>query len=502
MKKSINWALIFITFTLWLITISSTSIHNLQSDPVSYVKLLPFTYWLGLLLLLTQFIYILLAKDKDHLIEFIFIIMFSLYFAGIQPFIYDNPKFMDINRMYRQSMLFKYDISLIGTGYPYDFPIIMLLGNLLSQILNSSLFDIIKYFPIFISTMSTTVLYSLGKNLSSKFGFIAPILFIISGNLWFSTYYTYTPFSISFLLFLILLLVIIKDFNNKFQRKILGIVLLIVIVSSSPTLSLLAIFIFCFVIINDKFSKDRFSISSMFLILFVIIFFTYVMVISNFIFGEILDVIVTLLKAENSGTISIIPSTPMMSYFLLIILNYLKILMLIVFGIYLTLINRNSFIGKLCIATIALFFPLSIYFGSNSYMIDRPFFLFLIPFSLLIVIFIDQYSIKNKIGIIITIVILLSTSFQLLSGIGDPYSIITTSELYAENFIYKYQESEIIGNKYYPKDFRYSPSVWDQQGYNYYLFRGETYPIMNVKYKMNKIYDVKTLNIYKNYTEN
>ena len=87
---------LFITFVLWMITVSNITITEINS-PFYVVSILPLYYWIGISIIISIFILRHMYNLSFPLyLDYLFIVLFCLYMYGTFSIIIENPRFMDV----------------------------------------------------------------------------------------------------------------------------------------------------------------------------------------------------------------------------------------------------------------------------------------------------------------------------------------------------------------------------------------------------------------------
>lgn len=237
-KITVLYACFMASLILWLLSINQIPVYDYTPDPFWYVKNLPISYWMGLILTLFIAFWCMNTKDGGkRKFELPLILLFTLYLFGTLCFATSNPYFLDI---YSHTAEVKVVGELGNISTPVATPHLDTPGSyiffaIFSSIVGHDFFDayVVRYYPIFVITILSIIVYITARHFSiSGKALIAPITFISFA--WFLEFHISRQ-SFSLILFSILFLSISAFFKSrKIQWSLIFIITIASLVICHP----------------------------------------------------------------------------------------------------------------------------------------------------------------------------------------------------------------------------------------------------------------------------
>ncbi|OPY32604.1 MAG: hypothetical protein A4E32_01186 [Methanomassiliicoccales archaeon PtaU1.Bin124] len=499
--------LMLIQISLFLWIISSVSIHTFSPDSFYYVTQMPIIFWVGLAIwAITLSFKIkwtnLFSKNISHIIDLCLLLLIILFLFGLPCFIYDNYRFSDSLKVINDvnNLISSGQFILSGElNYLSSAPGFHLFSANISIITDTSVFDIAKYYPIFIFVLICIVLYSIAIFFSAKYAIFAPIMFL--GLSWTQEYH-FAPQSFAIILYSFFIYVIIKNWNedsSSYKYILIMLIMIFSITISHLGTPLFVILNILFIIILFSISKKRShnltlkSVPSFnLLILNICVWVSWLIYISDGIMSLFINLVTNSINNLLLGEVSLsnsIASNPTYDFVVVsdirIVIGIIQILlgfaMLFFFrkNIKLATILGGIFLGSFSFAILSPSLG-GLYFG-------RSFIFSSIIVSIMFIAAIKYFprpSTKIFFNMIICFIIITLFLIPVTHYAGDGLEFISDSQLqekmYAECLnisLYHPTTYEIYNNIYDNKYYSYSTAF-----YNYYYQRMSAGDIYNKYY--------------------
>jgi len=223
--------LVIVALFFWLHTIANTKIIQFPADPFYYIKMLSFTYWAGISVIIIAFLIMVYypVNRAKSLVEISFIFVVALYIFGIPCFIYDNPRFLDV---FGVAELVKYLNNaghLIGNvDYIATYPVVVTFLSIISQINEMNPLDLGRYYPLFTSFLLLFFIYTFARKATLKYAVIAPAAYATLG--WSQSYHM-SPANYGLLLTVVLLVLWMSliNSNTTYGKVVIKVLVIIVL---------------------------------------------------------------------------------------------------------------------------------------------------------------------------------------------------------------------------------------------------------------------------------
>lgn len=509
--KKIIYILYVNIFLLWMLNIHLVHITRYLPDSLYYIKNLSVYYWLGVILIMIVFILIIYAEKKStiktgELIYFLLIIFTVLYLHGTTPFIYTNPRTLDV-------FGYIYKIDLVGNAlfitdpmYFNQFEGSTLMFSTIFQCskINSLLFA--KYYPIYLMTIISLFIYVIAKKTCNKYYIVAPFVGLSLG--WIQEYHL-SPQSHALILASVLFYLFIlylKQNPNDWPAVFLNsndwpVILLIIVTWSAlcishaltPILIIVSLIFTCGLnkllekidnsknelntIISPKNAK-LYKFLGPFIIIYIISFLRSSVAIEG-VFSVITSIQSNWIMGNTLKLVDRSVSNPSLSYLFGYNLRMTIVLFTIISGFICLFIvysmKRNIYYDIYLGGTYLgyLIFGMSlIIMGYNTYAFDRCYMLLLIPYSVMCSMLLDINTYNKryikKIALYSKIFIILFTLSSIIllpitQNASDPYNFVSESESAGKNFCFKFNGNILDDpllcdpiNQVYPTSTEYS----------------------------------------------
>ena len=283
----ITFSLLLASFGFWLYSIS-TSEFVFSTDIFSYFTLLPWTYMVSLLLLITALGTFLLNRQnvkRQVLFDCLIIFIFVLVLFGTPCFVEQTPRMFDAYGHTSSALIVQSTgnagLSLTAqnipaSAYEVNYPgFFTLIASLLTA---TGLPWIVleQYYPIFLMALISFLIYIIARKFSPGFSVLAPVLYL--GFAWFEEFHL-SPESFSLVLYLVVWLIFIHflERKNVIQDRAFLIPLLLIFFSitishaGAPIFILINVaFFLAFGLLSTRF-RNLFSKKSMFILFLVML---------------------------------------------------------------------------------------------------------------------------------------------------------------------------------------------------------------------------------------
>ncbi|MEM3092491.1 MAG: hypothetical protein QXI92_02200 [Candidatus Nitrosocaldus sp.] len=248
----------FISSILLILSLVSISIYQYpEPDAFYYFKSLPLIYWIGFSLAILN-ISLLLHKNNNRITHIFAIILFCMYLHGIPNLAYETPRYMDV---YAHGSNLPF---LIKTGhiresdsYAFEYPSLFILAAILFNVMDSISpynfltypYNFFRFFPILTLLFIAILIYILASRMIHKHNLAVIASFAFLSTSWASLGH-FAPYTLSFILYIILLIVLIyKGIRWKKSWIILSLLLLVIINITNPTNAFMLLLTLLFIIL-------------------------------------------------------------------------------------------------------------------------------------------------------------------------------------------------------------------------------------------------------------
>lgn len=515
------------TFLFWLLTIISINIHLSPADPFYYLKSLPIFYWVGLFLIIISISILFLnpTMRKCYVHNYVLILLIGLYLFGIAPFAYPNPTHMDIyGYLDNVNQLIDHGFIKVSGSYIEAYPLATIFYADFIKIIGINPMTFSRLYPIISIFIAATLIYATSYISIGQWSFLPPIIYL--SNSWIPIHYM-VPQSFGFLITLLMILIFVSMYlrvahaKKPFAHKALFIFVLFALVLShpvTPMINMLAfsvMFLFFVYVLRSNTKNPMHNVYSHsllnILILFFIIYFSYLLFKSNF----ILDAAITLIKQsilslQEQKTLLVdvdwTSTSPMLEYTIATKLRMMNLFIMFILGTFMTslILFRWRCEKIICAIFTGLFCGYGVIIVLNiltrqTTFIDRGFIFVLIPFCILMALALNFIECANTAGayksFLFLIVIFNLIIFPVLGGSSFQYQYYSESEMAGKQFIESHEELErMIKFQFHGSKFVYN-NFW----YNYISIhhqKGEEYRAQFNTIGLFKTYDSGSSKIY------
>lgn len=280
MHSSILLAVLISSIILLILSLSTISIYQYPTaNAFHYFQSLTLIYWIGFTLAISNVIVLSLQKNMRRNMQVLAIILFGIYIHGVPNLVYETPRYMDVyahgsHLAFITKTGYIKDIENTGAEgegfYAYEYPLLFVLTAMLFNLIDPLSphrllvypYNFFRLFPIFSLLLIAILIYILMLRITRHYGtqysnlaLIAPFIFL-SIN-WASLGH-FAPHTLSFILYIILIIILIdKDIRHKKEGIIIGLLLIIVINMTNPTNAAMLVLTFFSIILVSSFSKSR-----------------------------------------------------------------------------------------------------------------------------------------------------------------------------------------------------------------------------------------------------
>lgn len=539
----IIWILLINSITFFLFTIGETQILDFYPDTLYYLKHLPFYYWIGMGFNCAIFISLIRKKlfycKINYLSVFLFIIILILYLHSLTPFIYNNPRIIDIYGYCSYAIE-----TVLTTGYSkgsiwqwqheylVEFPGSTIFFSMIIIILEISPLIFAKYYVFVSMFILSLLIFALSKKITGEYALFTPIAYL---SVAFVSEYNFAPQSHAFLMMVTFLLILISFLNKRNKALFIGksmiILLWIMIVvahPSTPIINMYSFLIVCAICIgisrilpsNAYFnlSEDELMhIKNVFmnlLYLFIVIYFGYIVYRSRFVFSGLVSLTQKIFNDLMIGNMYSITAplavNPSESYTLFYNVRWGEIISIVFLGLLSifvlvidskdkdeisTFVVNSLFLGYI---SLPIFLVIS---GETAYGPERALIFGLIPFSIMFSMILKTELEGTKYRIFKGLLIMFIITSMLILPISkygsDSYNFVSDSEFAGMNFVSNHPS---IGIEI--RDFCTPLSSYLFTNYWYNLFElqqieGEIYRDSNLR--NHKLYDSGQCHLFKRY---
>lgn len=424
-------------------------------------------------------------KIKSEILDIFFISIAILYVFGTSCFIYNNVRIIDVYGCIDEINYMNFKGFLdYGKYYSHDFPLSSIYFISVIKILGITSTLLAKNYPIYMLFVSLFLIYSISKQISYNYAFIAPFAYVSCA---FVQEFNLAPQSFAFPIVLtqfLILLPLFRDRNHIVSKKTLFIFLYVVLIMSHPSTPIFNLYCFIFVSIIfielkniSPFINNHCYLStsdcveftktfSNYFFLFGIIYIGYICYVSKFMLNNFIVMFQIIINNVLMGSTFVISPTgtvhPSSSYLVVYALRWFEIIAVLVFSalcIYVLFIKWKDQISTLLVSALFLGYTslslVLVIFG-YVYGTDRGFLFGLVFSSILFsMLFCTELKQKKYMYLKASVLFFILLSFissPLLIYASDPYNFVSDSENAGIHFISKYPQTNIGENNYlYPK---------------------------------------------------
>ncbi|MDH5771152.1 MAG: hypothetical protein OEZ25_07695 [Candidatus Bathyarchaeota archaeon] len=225
-KNSFNkslycYLLMAIAFALWFLSVNEVKIYRFTPDVFHYMRVLPLSYWIGLLFVLGVFsVRIIYGNNLKSTTSFdlVLILIVVLFLFGTPSFIEDTPRFLDTYGHAGSTFLVKLsgktgpslvEIGVPAYSYPLNYPGFFTLLATLLTVTELPWMAVLKYYPLALMAIISLFIYAIARTFNSRFSLIAPVFFLSMA--WFQAFHV-SPESFGLILYLAIWLCMTKLF--------------------------------------------------------------------------------------------------------------------------------------------------------------------------------------------------------------------------------------------------------------------------------------------------
>ncbi len=239
-KLEINyivWMLSVASIVLFILTIDSFAITDLEPYGFYYFRALPATYWAGLAISIASVI-ISVAFDsrKRNDARIIPILLVGLFLYGTPVISYEVPRFTDVFAHGAESLPVISDGHIDQADrYAREYPSTFILLGVTAIVQGLPPLALIRYAELFTILLFMALVYCIGRHYNSRFAALAPLSFM--GAFWVDQGH-YSPQGLALVFYLVFFLSMIKAVTGKESRRgwlAIGLLALFATNITSPT---------------------------------------------------------------------------------------------------------------------------------------------------------------------------------------------------------------------------------------------------------------------------
>lgn len=239
----IIWILSVASVILFILTVDSISITELEPYGLYYFRTLPGFYWAGIGTTITAII-ISVVYDQRRKNDFriIPVLLLGLFLYGTPVFTYEVPRFVDIFSHGAESL------PVITTGeidqndrYAREYPSTFILLAASSVVQGVDPLTLIRFTELFTALAAITLVYCIARVSNSRYAILAPVAFM--GVFWVDQGH-FSPQGLALIFYLVFFLSLIKAISTTGSRRgwlAAAMVMTFAINFTSPTNSLFLI---------------------------------------------------------------------------------------------------------------------------------------------------------------------------------------------------------------------------------------------------------------------
>ena len=234
------WILSVASIILFILTVDSLAITELEPYGFYYFRSLPALYWAGIGATVTA-ILISLHYDKRRIndVRIIPLLLLGLFLYGTPVFTYEVPRFTDIFAHGAEALpVISGGHIDPGDRYASEYPSTFLLLGMSAVLQDVDPLTLIRFTELFTLLAVITLVYCIARTSNSRYAVLAPLSFM--GVFWVDQGH-FSPQGLALVFYLVFFLSIIKAISAKESRRgwlATAFVMLLAINFTSPTNSL------------------------------------------------------------------------------------------------------------------------------------------------------------------------------------------------------------------------------------------------------------------------
>ncbi len=234
------WILCVASIVLFILTVDSLTITDLEPYGLYYLRILPATYWAGVgAAVAAIMISMLYDTRRRNDIRIIPVLVLGLFLFGTPVFTYEVPRFTDIFAHGAEAL------PVISNGeidsddrYAREYPSPFVLLGISAILQDIAPLALIRFAELFTILVVITLVYCIARTTNSRFSALAPISFM--GAFWVDQGH-FSPQGLALVFYMVFFLAIIKAISASESRRgwlATAFVMLLAINLTSPTNSL------------------------------------------------------------------------------------------------------------------------------------------------------------------------------------------------------------------------------------------------------------------------
>lgn len=234
------WILSVAAIILFILTVDSLTITDMQPYGFYFLRVLPVYYWAGvgvtIASIVVSFAYDTRQKNDLRIVP---ILLLALFIYGTPVFTYEVPRFTDVFGHGSEAL------PILSSGtidledrYAREYPTTFILLGVSTILQGVDPLTLIRFAELFTILLVVTFVYSIARISNSRFAVIAPLGFI--GAFWVDQGH-YSPQGLALIFYMVFFFSLVKAIYAKESRRgwlIAAFVMLLAINFTSPTNSL------------------------------------------------------------------------------------------------------------------------------------------------------------------------------------------------------------------------------------------------------------------------
>ncbi|HEV8386279.1 MAG TPA: hypothetical protein VGQ03_01520, partial [Nitrososphaera sp.] len=237
------WMLSVASVILFILTIDSLTITELEPYGLYYFRTLPVFYWAGIgTTLAATIISVVYDPRRKNDYRIIPILLLGLFLYGTPVLTYEMPRFTDIFAHGAEGL------PIISGGevdqndrYAREYPSTFILLAVSSILQGDDPLVLIKFTELFTSLVVISLIYCIARTSNSRFAVLAPVAFM--GAFWVDQGH-FSPQGLALIFYLVFFLSVVKAISSTASRRgwlAMAMVMLFAVNFTSPTNSLFLI---------------------------------------------------------------------------------------------------------------------------------------------------------------------------------------------------------------------------------------------------------------------
>jgi hypothetical protein len=237
------WMLSVASIILFILTIDSITITELEPYGFYYFRTLPAFYWAGIgTTIAATIISVVHDKRTRNDYRLIPILLLALFIYGTPVFTYEVPRFADIFSHLAESL------PVISEGhidqndrYSREYPTTFVLLAIASVVQNVDPLTLARFTELFTSLLVVSLIYCIARVSNSRYAIIAPLAFM---SVFWVDQGHFSPQGLALILYLVFFLSLVKAVTSPNSRRgwlVIGMITLFGVNFASPTNSLFLI---------------------------------------------------------------------------------------------------------------------------------------------------------------------------------------------------------------------------------------------------------------------